>query len=262
MKFLSRLLILAFAVVLVFGISSNVSAFPDFDAGWYVDTGEYFGHVPYEDDLNAEIVQLGDENVADLEQVGENFAHIGQGIDERLGGEEGFSLNNDAFILQTGYLGEAEINQRGEANEALVWQIGDSTSNYAGIGQNGDYMFADVFQEGDDNFIRSSQFGGEGSDAYILQFGDLNRSRTIQQGNDHDVEIHQGYYGEFPYDDPEVRESADFNYTVVEQRGESHYAFVSQFGDQNATLIEQSGSDRSAETHQAGDLNEALVDQN
>ncbi len=262
MRFSRRLLFLALAIVLVFGMTSTGAAFPDFDADWYIDTSEYFGDVPYKAGLNAEVVQLGDENVADVEQIGENYIHIGQGIDERLGGVKGLSQDNHAFALQIGEQNEGEINQRGESNEALLWQIGDSTSNYAGIGQDGNYMFADVFQEGDDNFIRSSQFGGEGSESYILQFGNLNRSRTIQEGDNHSVEIHQGYYGEPPYDDPTVRETADFNYAFVDQRGESHSALVRQFdGEKNATLIEQAGSHRSAETYQGGDLNEALVNQ-
>jgi len=254
MKFSNKLLVLSILLLFIFGISSTGVAFDNLDVDKSLETSDYIGNVPYEEGVNAEIIQLGNNDEAEIIQEGFNYAHVGQGIDESLGGVLGFSQYNEADIIQDGYLNEGEVNQRGENNKSLVWQIEGSQFNYAGIGQHGDNMFADLFQVGDHNFARSSQFGGEGSWAYVIQFGDYNYNRTIQKGYNHDVEVHQGdYFGD---------ETSDYNYSFVDQSGESQDAYVWQLGAENATNIEQDGSFNYAKTYQDGELNEALIDQN
>jgi len=246
MRLSSKLMVMALALVFVFGMTSTVAAFPE-DVGAYIDTSEYFGNVPYEKGLNAEIVQLGNNDLADIFQSGENFAHIGQGIDQSLGGVTGDSEDNEAFIEQTGLWGEAEVNQRGELNEANISQSGDE--NYAGIGQNGDDMVADIAQNAVDSFVRVSQFGGAGSMADITQYGDTNRIRTRQDGYEHSVYVTQ-------------EEGSYWNYARVDQTGSYQQADVSQAGEKNSALVEQAGWGNVASVDQQGELNEAIVDQN
>ncbi|MEC9490290.1 MAG: hypothetical protein UMU04_05025 [Halanaerobiales bacterium] len=248
-KFLVMVLVLAF----VFGAVNMVAADDHTSGPWYTDTSEYYGNVPYFN-VNAEILQLGNDDSATINQNGENYAHIGQGIDFQFDpARTGASSDNEALINQTGEMNEGEINQRGNDNSATVMQDGYSQNsgdrNYAGVGQNGDDMYAFVYQDANDSFVRSSQYGGEGSSVFVMQKGDLNRIRTTQQGDDHFAAVFQaaGSY---------------FNYAKLDQEGNDQTAFIYQGGDKNGALVEQAGSDNWAAVKQHGDHNEARVDQN
>lgn len=254
MKLSRKILVMALVLAFVFGVV-NLAAADDHTSGpWYTDTSEYYGNVPYFN-VNAEILQLGNNDSATINQDGENYAHIGQGIDFQFETPRTNppSSDNEALIDQTGEMNEGEINQRGSDNMAKVFQVGTSQNsgdrNYAGVGQNGDDMTAFVYQDANDSFVRASQYGGEGSEAYVMQKGDLNRIRTTQQGNDHLALVVQA-------------EESFFNYTKLEQQGDDQTAFIYQGGDKNGALVEQAGSDNWAAVKQHGDRNESVTDQN
>ena len=243
-----KALILGLALVFVLGMSVGASAWWQ-GQDWHIETGEYFGNVPYELQFSegAEIIQRGDDDTAIINQDGLNRAHIGQGIDYQFNPPQTrASSNNMAIIDQDGFLNEGEVNQRGTENSADIEQYGDF--NYAGIGQNGHDMTADIYQNAVDSFVRASQFGGEGSVADITQFGDTNRIRTRQNGDFHDVTVVQ-------------EEGSFWNYTNVEQIGYGQTADVYQSGEQNANLVEQAGGGNWAKVSQIGEFNEARVDQ-
>ena len=253
MKLSKRILVMALVLTFVFGVVNMVAADDHTNGPWYTDTSNYYGNVPYFN-VNAEILQLGNNDSATINQDGENYAHIGQGIDFQFDpARTNPSSDNTALIDQTGEMNEGEINQRGTDNMAKVFQTGTSQNsgdrNYAGVGQNGDDMHAFIYQDANDSFVRASQYGGEGSEAYVMQKGDLNRIRTTQQGNDHLVAVFQA-------------EGSFFNYAKVDQQGDDQSAFVYQGGDKNGALVEQAGSDNWAAVKQHGDHNEARVDQN
>ncbi|MFN2341537.1 MAG: hypothetical protein ABR547_09750 [Halanaerobium sp.] len=250
MKLSRKLLVMALVLAFVFGAVNMVVANSHTTGPWYVNTGNYFGNVPYNLGLNAEILQQGNNDFATIDQDGVNFAHIGQGVDYQFAPPAtGPSSGNAAMIDQTGWYGEAEVNQRGSDNLADIKQHKGS-NNYAGVGQNGDLMVADIKQMmATDSFVRASQFGGEGSEVSIMQFGDLNRIRTTQQGDYHYGRVMQ-------------KNNSYFNYASLDQRGSDQTAYIYQKGEENGALVEQAGSDNWAKVDQDGDHNAATVDQN
>ncbi len=246
MKLTKKLFVLGLALVFVLGISGITFAGGHLGGPWYVDTGEYFD-LPWVVDLNAEILQYGENNAAEIDQINHGFAHIGQGIDNHLGAQS-HSVGNIAAIDQDNEVekapNQAEINQQGDYNKALIDQQG--LGNYAGVGQNGMNMFADLRQDAIDSFIRVSQFGGSGSVAEVVQYGNLNRARASQDGDEHDVNIFQG-------------EESYFNYAKVEQSGNDQEATIKQFGAENGAFVDQAGAYNWASVTQDGEMNEAEV---
>ena len=242
-----KALILGLALVFVLGMTTMVGAHTN--GPWYVDTSPYFN---LELDYNAEIMQLGNNDTAAIDQDGDHHAFIGQGIEITLPGEPvGASENSEAFVDQMGDNNMAVVGQRGMNNFSNIEQWRED--NYAGVGQDGDDMIANIHQKATDSFVRVSQFGGAGSEADITQYGDLNRIRTRQQGNDHFVDVYQGW-------------GTYFNYATVEQKGDGHDAYVTQGGgerlaNRNGVLIDQDGEDNYASATQFGTLNAAVIEQ-
>lgn len=237
-----KALILGLALVFVMGMTTMVAANNHLDGPWYVDTSVYTGLGL---EVNAEILQLGDEDLAEIEQHGYNHAFIGQGYEFTLG-DYGDSFQNEAFVKQDGQLNEAVVGQRGELNFADINQVGND--NYAGVGQDGDLMTANINQDANDSFVRASQFGGEGSEVLVDQFGHLNRVRTRQDGDDHFAQVYQA-------------EVSDWNYANIEQSGVDQNAFIKQAGMDNGAYINQQGSWNFAKVDQDGNYNEAIIDQ-
>ena len=237
-----KALILGLALVFVMGMTAMVGANNHLDGPWYVDTSEYTGLGL---EVNAEILQLGNDDLAEINQQGNHQAFIGQGYEFTLGAY-GDSFQSEAFIDQMGHDNEAVIGQRGEMNFADIDQSG--IENYAGVGQDGDLMTADINQHAYDSFVRASQFGGEDSEVIVNQFGHLNRVRTRQEGDNHFAEVYQA-------------EESDWNYANIEQAGNDQDAFINQAGMHNGAYINQQGAWNRAGVDQDGDYNEATINQ-
>ena len=93
-----------------------------------------------------------------------------------------FSQNNDASINQTGDEHEAIITQIGSLNESYVVQTDGSEGNNPNT-----VAEADIYQYGAQNYVNLNQrafWGHQNSEAKIVQIGDNNTVRGMNEGDD------------------------------------------------------------------------------
>ena len=214
----------------------------------------------------AYITQSGGDR-ADVKQFGDTHeVHIDQ-----LG-----SSNDRAFVTQEGNLGYVEITQSGGAGDinkvtidqynssttnftvrAIVNQIGSnwSVDNY--IFQNGEYILANLTQDGRRNI------------AEIDQTGNSLQANVSQTGNDNSVDIDQlsstgttiGYSQKV-----DVTQLGNGNDAIVDQvhvadGGVAQVATILQEGHGNGADIHQDGYDNNGDIHQGGLNDYAIIEQ-
>ena len=172
-------------------------------------------------------------------------------------------LANPAYIDSHEYwtndirhLAVAEIDQNmnftADSSNATIYQWG---KNYAGIGQYGTDLTAVITQDAIESYVRISQgWDGIGNEAYVDQFGDTNRVRIRQRGEDNLINVNQN-------------EDTYLNYARIYQQGSDNEINVEQFnGDRNNTLVIQDSAPTAAAFAEVlqgnGDDNTAVIFQN
>ncbi|GEM_PF-5274642 len=135
----------------------------------------------------AEIVQIGSLNQADITQNGgsfsSNLATISQlGIANKASiNQHIFADHNEASIAQTGMMNQANINQYGDTNDAFVTQNG--FANHASVGQYSNKNLASTVQNGIGNsssISQGTQLGGAYT-ATVNQSGWANSATVLQK---------------------------------------------------------------------------------
>jgi len=192
------------------------------------------------DDNNnwAEVLQVGDENVARQNQ-------------------EGSWNDNDATILQGTCRGCDEGPIETVLNEAEQNQGGSNWNNTAKITQFGFGNSATQNQFGEDNY----------NDAEIFQFGEGNRAMQNQEGvgNDNDAIISQGscdacglepFPGNYNYAEQNQWGEGNSNTASIEQIGNDNWAMQSQggfFNDNDATIFQNGHRNTAQQIQVEGD---------
>ena len=133
------------------------------------------------------------DNLSQVSQVGDdNYSHVDQY--GPLGTDGSMSM----------------VAQLGDANQALVWQDGDSHNSV-------------ITQTGDANLAYTQQ-NGDNSDSEVMQTGDANWSEVYQLGSGH-MSI--------------VTQTGDMNSSYVSQTGMTHMSTVTQLGNSNVSSVVQ-----------------------
>ncbi len=181
----------------------------------------------------------GDENSATIRQgimdqwtFDANWAEAHQ-VQEGSGNTASILQNDNAWGERT----YAEQNQDGDDNTATINQQGWTGPSNGSV----DFSYARQDQDGDSNSAYLSQDGSSGSlqnMAYQLQDGDDNFVTSSQYGNDNKLNTLQ--YG-------------DDNYAATSQIGSYNAALVVQHDGQSYTLA-QNGNGNQANIYQAGAL--------
>lgn len=138
-------------------------------------------------------IQTGNDNVATLTQTGDNNRanegnrwHTfdnGTLIEMHKRGIYQIGNDNDADITSLGNRNQAAIDQRGDFNDAIIYQDDPTLNNW---GAN----FSKIRQEGDQNNATSTATG-RFNDAHTYQLGDNNTGDITQTGFGNDGEIYQ-----------------------------------------------------------------------
>ncbi len=210
-KHLIQLLLLLFAgLLLAAGNSADVDQTNDYN--------------------DASVVQTGNNNIADVDQVSTattssegNIAEITQA-----------SSNNDFTVDQTGKSNVAIMsNQVRNGAVSKVYQNGVDNRAEAELKSSG-FLTGKSFtsfqeQIGNHNVTSRIRMDGINSSTYNFQFGDYNHSHTSILGNNNWILVTQGV----------SFAAADHNYVYSETEGNNNDVIVDQVGDFNRTIIVQ-----------------------
>ncbi len=151
-------------------------------------------------------VNLIAEIFQDVKEIG-NWAYIEQegedlevDISQMRGGYKEADVRQDgidllADIVQSGDNHKAIINQSGRQMKAIIYQY-EARENIAEIIQKNGYHFAQILQEGQNNYaaIKQNNYltGVEAENIVeIIQLGSDNQARVTQKGNNNVAKIHQ-----------------------------------------------------------------------
>ncbi len=218
--------------------------------------------------LVGDFVQVGDDNIASVDQAGvNNEAYVYQGWAYGFWGETAITS------ALSSYNSTVSIKQVNADNFGAVWQYGGS-DNHANIDQDGVFNVASIaqgfiYEDGaydftypvyntENNYASVTQLGNDNV-AKLFQLGDDNSFTLNQNGAGNRVGYDAGVSGQVPKRNAYFAQDGDFNtFTGVQNDGATLDIASYQLGDENNIDLIQ-GEDDVALIQQNGDLNTANV---
>ena len=198
-------------------------------------------------------VQNGNANMVQVRQAGTSqdvYSHQDDG--SGLGGNLATIMQTGAVSSASGVANKANLMQSGTNNQSRTKQEGDENISITRQGRNGDdgsegnkaairqgtgqqaeYNYAAIDQDGDNNQARTQQTY-DNSDAWTRQTGDLNKSQVVQNAGPNGTDGHSA---------------------LVEQEGDRNESSVAQsgLGGRNESTSLQIGDDNKAVQSQTTD---------
>ena len=198
-------------------------------------------------------VQNGNANMVQVRQAGTSqdvYSHQDDG--SGLGGNLATIMQTGAVSSASGVANKANLMQSGTNNQSRTKQEGDENISITRQGRNGDdgsegnkaairqgtgqqaeYNYAAIDQDGDNNQARTQQTY-DNSDAWTRQVGDDNKSQIVQNAGPNGTDGHSA---------------------LVEQEGDRNESSVAQsgLGGRNLSTLDQVGDDNKAIQSQTTD---------
>ncbi len=215
-------------------------------AAFLVMAAPAFAFVPAPAPLgdSAYITQVGDKNIADVDQKAgdvKNVARINQGTardhatEEKAFVKQSGRGGNSSLVNQTGKNDVAQVDQKGSNGSATVTQSGSGRHDGRNLaiieqGRESRNEQASIEQDGGRNF------------GLIDQKGSDDKATIKQKGHDNKATVRQDdSFGATAL----VTQTGDDNTARVDQSGHRAYAEVSQTGNNNHASVDQDASHRS-----------------